>query len=131
MDIKSIWENQGNDTTLTPPPQNSYAEAAYNGMIYNIDFLGNLTYAIPIDRGIVELLQRKTLPFTEDNKTRQLAELTLLGRSESFKVKVWIIPLFLNGVLCNHLYAADDENQAIMLEHRNPTKKEENGPYYI
>ena len=132
LNIEQIWKNQPDDVvSLTPPPQNSSAEAPFNGLLYNIKFVGNISFAVPLDRGVVSLIQRKTLPFDEKNMTRQKVELVILGRDESFKVFVWVIPLFMDGVLCNHIYAADTENQNLLLEHRNPVKSEQNGPYYI
>lgn len=121
--ISNIWESgHDNDPKLTPPDQNSSALVPYSRLVHNLNNLESIWECIPIDLGTVELIQKKTGVFPDDNLTRKCITLHLIGRDTTFSVDIWIIPIFLDGVLIHHLYAADAENQQLLLKHRNPVK---------
>jgi hypothetical protein len=127
MNIDEIWKaGQSDDGTLKPPKPNLAGEVPYTRLVHHIDDLDNLSLTIPIDRGTVELIQRKTAPFVSNHSTRQQVELKLMTHDgEVFSVQIWIIPIYSDGILVHHVFAADDTNQELLRQHRNPVKPSE------
>lgn len=131
LDINSLVL-QTDDTHVVRPEPNSATEITYNGLIYDLDFIGNLTYSISVDRGVIELLRVKMNRYDGKTLKRHVVTLHLLADSgDVASIDIWVIPLFMNGILCNTIFAADSTNLQALLECRNPTRSEQNGPYYI
>jgi hypothetical protein len=122
MNVGNIWNSQTNDATMKPPRPNKLSEVPFNRLVYNLDYLGNLYNAVPIDRGLAELIDKKTTPFQEGMLREQRIELILLGHKDQFKIVIWIIPIFYDGILVSSIFAANDVNQQLILEHRSVTK---------
>ena len=122
MNIGSVWNAQTNDATIKPPRPNKLSEVPFNRLVYNLDYPRDLYNVVPIDRGLVELIDKKTTPFQEGMLREQRIELILFGHKEQFKIVIWIIPIFYDGVLVSSILAADTVNQQLILQHRSVTK---------
>lgn len=110
------------DPTLAPLKPNTINEVPFNRLIHNIDCISDLTECVVVDRGVVEIVQRKLLPFTDDNLKRQQVTLHLLDAEKIISVKIWVIPFFSEGVMVYHLLASDDKNLDHLRRLRNPAK---------
>lgn len=131
LDISNLVQTVDDSRVVRPEP-NSATEIPYNGLIYDLDFIGNLTYSISVDRGVIELLRIKMNRYDGKTLKRHVVTLHLLADSgDVVEIDIWVIPLFMNGILCNTIFAADSTNLQALLECRNPTRSEQNGPYYI
>ena len=131
LDIKNLVL-QTDDSLVVRPKPNSSTEIAYNGLIYDLDFIGNITYAISTDRGVIELIRTKMNQYNGITLKRHKVTLNLLAdNGDVVQIDIWVIPLFMDGILCNTIFAADSTNLQALLECRNPTQSEQNGPYYI
>jgi hypothetical protein len=129
MNIDQIWRTGSNSDGTIPPKPNKTGEIPFNRLVHNLDRLDDIFYSIPIDSGVVEALKKITPPFNERSTSRKDVKLRLLDHTGSvFEVIIWVIPMFYNGVLTSLVYAADDENQALLDSHRSPVK---NTPYDI
>lgn len=122
LNIQSIWNNPDSDATLSPPKPNTIAEVPYNRLIHDVDHLDQLTDCVAVDRGVVELIHRRMDPFSDESVTRQLVTLNLMEGSEVVPVKIWVIPVFSDGIMVYLLYAADHENLELLRRLRNPAK---------
>jgi len=122
LNIKNIWENPVNDPMMTPPKPNNLAEVPYNRLIHHLDYLEQLTDCIAVDRGIVDLIHRRMTPIDEKNMGRQEVSLNLMEGPEIIQVKIWIIPVFSEGVMVYLLFAADHDNLELLRRLRNPSK---------
>lgn len=122
LDMNAIFQNPDEDATLTPPKPNNMAEVPYNRLIQHVDYLEKLNECVAVDRGVVELIQRKLVPFVENNLTRQQVTLNLMDGGDVISVKIWIIPVFSDGVMVYLIFAADDENLEHLRRLRNPAK---------
>ena len=126
LNIEQAFSNTEHDRGLSPPKLNSWAEIPYNRLIHNLDYPDKLNECIVVDREIVELIQRKTSPFLKGKITRQSITLALINpESDIVQITVWVIPVFLDGVMVYFQYAADQENLTALQELRNPAKPEE------
>lgn len=110
------------DQTLTPLKPNTINEVPFNRLIHNVNCVDDLTKCVVVDRGVVELIQRKLLPFTDDNLKRQQVTLHLIDAEKIISVKIWVIPYFSEGVMVYHLFASDDKNLNHLRRLRNPAK---------
>lgn len=122
LNIPEIFNNPDTDPTLTPPKPNSMAEVPYNRLVHHIDYLEKLNECVAVDRGVVDLIHRRLSPFTETNNARQMVTLNLMEGAEVVPVKIWVIPVFSEGVMVYHLFASDDENLEHLRRLRNPAK---------
>jgi hypothetical protein len=107
---------------MTPPKPNNLAEVPYNRLIHHLDYLEQLTDCIAVDRGIVDLIHRRMTPIDEKNMGRQEVSLNLMEGPEIIQVKIWIIPVFSEGVMVYLLFAADHDNLELLRRLRNPSK---------
>lgn len=122
LDVHNIFKHSNMDLTLTPPKPNTITEVPFNRLIHHVDYMNNLTECIAVDRGVVELIQRKLQPFVDNNLSRQQVTLNLVDAGDTISVKIWVIPFFLEGVMVYHLFASDDENLNHLRRLRNPAK---------
>jgi hypothetical protein len=127
MNIDEIWrKGLSDDVTLKPPKPNVAAEVPYTRLVHHIDDLDNLSLSVPIDRQTVEVIQRKTASFVATSTTRQQVEFALTAHDgDIFEVQIWIVPIFSDGILVHHVFAADDVNQELLRKHRNPVQPSE------
>ena len=126
LNIEQAFSNAEHDRGLSPPKPNSWAEIPYNRLIHHLDYLDKLNECIVVDRGVIELIQRKTPVIHEGNITRQSVTLALINREgNATQITVWVIPVFLDGVMVYFQYAADQKNLTVLQELRNPAKPEE------
>jgi hypothetical protein len=122
MMIDDVWKSGSeNVNKVEPPKPNQYGTVPFSRLVYHLDNLNDLYRAIVVDQDVAGYIQKKSPILSERNCRRELIELTLMGFKDVFRFRLWIIPLFQDGVLCSQLYATDDENQQLMLTHRNPT----------
>lgn len=122
MNIDEIWKSGQTDDGMKPPAVNMTAMVPYSRLVYNLDHLNDLSWSVPIDSGTANLILKKTPLFPDQNITRKPIVLTLMGRENVFTVNMWIIPVFCDGIIAHHLYAADDLNQQLLRENRSPVK---------
>lgn len=122
LDIHNICKHSNIDRTLTPPKPNTITEVPFNRLIHHVDYINDLTECIVVDRGVVELIQRKLQPFVDNNLSRQQVTLNFVDAGDTVSVKIWVIPFFLEGVMVYHLFASDDENLNHLRRLRNPAK---------
>lgn len=123
--IEEIWKSGQAPHAVDPPQPNQQSAVPFTRLVYHIDDLNNLYRAIPVDVDVAGFIQKKSPAYSDTRATRELVSITLMGRSDVFTVNVWIIPVFMDGVMVSQLYAADDENQALLMEHRSPIEKGE------
>jgi hypothetical protein len=125
LDINSVWASgHADDHTLKPPKANDPAQVPFTRLLHHLDYLDNLREAMPIDSGLVELIQRK-MTALNGTLTRKCITLNLVkSDADVFTVELWIIPVYLDGVLIHYLFAADDQNIALIRENRNPIRPE-------
>jgi len=123
MNIEDVWAAAGTDDgTVQPPKQNLTSLVPFTRLVHNLNNLMDLSDTVAIDQGTVSLIQRKTPLFKDNNIVRKRIELNLMGYHTQFKVILWIIPIFSDGIMVHHLFAADEENQELLRQHRNPVK---------
>lgn len=123
LGVVEAWNSSPED--FKPPPPNKIGNVPLNRLVYLLDHLDNLFYAIAVDSDVATNIQRITPPFDERDMTRKKITLNLMGEREVFSVDLWVIPVFLNGVLVAQVYAADDENQDKLMNHRPPVKTDD------
>lgn len=123
--VDDVFNRQFDAPTAAPEP-NKLTEAPFNRLVFHLDRLNDLNSAIPVDRVLFELLQRKTPPFSDEKVTRQPVSLELMGDFGALvTINLWAIPIFFDGVMAYILYAADEENLESLQLHRNPTRPSE------
>lgn len=122
LEIHEIHNLNSIGYRLAPLRPNNVGEVPYNRLIHHIDYVEKLSECIAVDRGLVELIQRKLEPFEHNHITRQEVILHLIDAGDIISVKIWVIPIFLEGVMVYHLYATDDENLNHLRRLRNPAK---------
>lgn len=123
LGIVDAWNEPPAD--FKPPPPNKLGNVPLNKLVYNLADLSDLFQAIAIDQDVASNIQRITPPFDEKNMTRKRLTLNLMGKREVFSVEIWVIPVFLEGILVAQVYAADDENQQLLMTHRPPIETTE------
>lgn len=122
MSIKGIWETGAEPHQIDPPPQNIVGNIPFASLIYNIRNLNDIHQAIVVDNEFIDLIRRKSPIFDENKRSRELIMLTLMGFKDVFTVYIWVIPLYMDGVISAQIFATDDVNQQRIKEHRSPTK---------
>lgn len=123
LDFDAVWANPEVDTTLKPPRPNSLAEVPYNRLVHHIDYLEKLDECVAVDRGLIQLIHRKMAAVDSTDRSRQLVTINLLDEhGDVVAVKIWIIPVYSQGVLVYLLFAADDVNLKHLSRIRNPAK---------
>jgi hypothetical protein len=123
LEVHEIYNQNSIGYKLTPLRPNDIGEVPYNRLIHHIDYLDKLSECIAVDRAVVDLIRIKQHPFGHDTLVRQEVTLLLMdGGGNSISVKIWVIPIFFEGVMVYHLYAADDENLDHLRRLRNPAK---------
>ena len=121
--IGEIWQSGADAVNpVDPPKPNQAGSIPFTRLVYHIDDLNNLNRAIPVDPDVAGFIQKKSPAFDENRCTRELISLSLMGFKDVFTVHIWIIPVFMDGVMISQIYAADGDNQSLLLQHRNPTK---------
>jgi hypothetical protein len=121
--FENVWSNPEVDPALKPPKPNSLAEVPFNRLIHHIDYLEKLDECVVVDRGVIKLIHNKMASVDSTDRSRQLVTIYLLDDlGDVIAVKIWIIPIFSNGVLVYLLFAADDENLEYLNRIRNPAK---------
>lgn len=119
FNIKSFDENDGR---ATPPKQNNSALIPTTRLVHNLNNARDLGDCVVIDMNVVKLIHQKLPSNIGQISKRFSMDLDLLGYNSQFKVTIWLIPIFSDGVLVHLLFAADELNQLLLQKHRNPVK---------